>query len=119
MKALISMKKLFLIPVIAAPLFFAMQANACHLHHSGWAHYPIAICATHATNAPLPVYVCCELEQKNGHHIWANTWVSGSCQNADPRAHNDMGCTSMSPVYGTNGPILAACQFSYSTGRYR
>lgn len=82
---------------------------------------PEAVCSTIVTNMPLPTYVCCELLDEDGHHVFRDKWVSGSCKNASPYAHYDMGCKPDSLVYGTNEPIppiAGFCQFSYSTGKY-
>lgn len=95
-------------------------------HHRYYSYmhrvYPVVVaaCTTSQTIQPLPTYVCCELESKGGHHIWRDTWVSGSCKAANMRAYHDEGCTMNSPVYGTGAPILqrGQCQFSNTTGKY-
>lgn len=88
-----------------------------HKHRLYWDVVPVAICSTATTHSPLPNYVCCELENHEK-HVWRDTWVSGSCKNADPRAYSDMGCNIDSPVYTTGKPIVGNCQFSSSTGIY-
>ena len=133
MKAFIKSKckTVAILAVFLAPLLVSLQANA-HYHHKHWrylhemysqewAYYPAALCSAYATGAVIPAYSCCELlkRTKHGvHHVWRDTWVSGSCKNANTYARGDMGCTIESPVYGTNSPITASCQYSYSTGRF-
>jgi len=95
--------------------FISTQAKAHGCHK---AYVPVAMCTTSGTNIALPQYVCCQLLHK-GRHVWRDTWVAGSCQNANPHAIYDMGCKVHSPVYGTGKPILGDCQFSWSTGKYR
>lgn len=93
----------------------SIDANA-HTH----AYVPEALCTTAIPNVNMPVqpFVCCQLLNREGHHIWRDTWVFGSCKNANPGAIYDMGCKTYSPVYRTGMPIQASCQFSHSTGRY-
>lgn len=81
-------------------------------------YVPVAICSTGGTHIPLPYFVCCELLDYKGNHVWRDTWVSTSCKNADSRATYDMGCHRASPVYGMGSSVMGNCQFSYSTGRY-
>lgn len=116
-----AMKKLTTIFVVAFALVLSSTQASAHWwrHHvHEWAYFPIALCQAGGTNVTLPPYVCCEKHARDGHHVWRDTWVAGKCTNADPRAVGDMGCTDKSPVYGTNGPIVAQCYFSHSTGKY-
>lgn len=110
--------------VLASFSLISFEANACHCykkHHHRWCHplkpikVPTATCTTHATGKYLPMYVCCKLLDNRGRAVWKNNWVSGSCQNADMNAMYSRGCSATSPVYGTNAPIMANCQFSFST----
>lgn len=105
--------------IIAFSVLFLVstQANA---HRLSGPYAPVAMCTTAIPNVNMPIqpYVCCQLLDKNGHHVWRDTWVFGSCKNADPYATRDMGCKTDSSVYGTNMPILGSCQFSDSTGKY-
>jgi len=99
---------LFLMFILS--FFVASKAQAHHF-------VPVAICSTSGTNIPFPYYVCCQ-KLDDGHHIWRDTWVPVSCKHADSEATFDMGCKVRSPVYNTGKPIVAECQFSYSTGKY-
>lgn len=101
-------------------------ALACHsyYHHHccKQIYYPKAYCTTVATNQPMIPYVCCQLTVKGRHGwhtAWHNTWVAGSCKNADYRARGDMGCAMNSPVYTTHAPIVGNCTFNSSTRDYR
>ena len=100
-----------------APLLVTMQANA---DARNIAYFPVAVCETAVNHTPLPAYICCEqlrYTRHGVHHVWRDTWVSGSCSNADARG--DMGCNANSPVFGSGIPISASfCQFSYSTGKF-
>lgn len=97
-------------------VFVLKDAHACRTCIK--AYVPVAICSTGGTNIALPNFVCCQLLDKRGHHIWRDTWVPTCCGNADVRAIYDMGCKRTSPVYGTGSQIIGNCQFSHSTGRY-
>ncbi len=108
-------KKVFaLIFVGCVSFLLAMQANA----YPRGPYVPVALCKPHATNQPLEPFVCCEQLDRKGRHIFSNSWVLGDCSNVSPSARGDMGCNRLSPVYGTDHPILASCQFSASTGKY-
>jgi hypothetical protein len=116
-------------------LFVTIDANAHYrywgFHHDGfyaygrhWDFVPRAMCVTPTIHAPMANYVCCELVKKSPrthhwYHVWHDTWVAGTCKNADPYARGDMGCSVHSPVYTTGQPIIGDCQFSASTGKYR
>lgn len=115
------MKTILLSTILLISVLFTLQASAhCHKKYVfvEKRYVPTATCNANSSLNQYPQYVCCELLSRHGHHIWRDTWVAGSCKNADPRAHYDMGCDITSPVYTTGAPILGACQFSYSTGRY-
>src|SRR5688572_12787328 len=117
--------------VLFATFLFVTQASAgCHYKHKHHKHHycktmcrpvvpaPSAVCHVEATNQILPTYTCCKLavySHCTKKYLWRNTWVSGGCANADPRAKGDYGCSTTSPVFGTNGPIMATCQFSANT----
>lgn len=103
----------------SALLLISAQAHA-HMYRESGPYVPVAVCTTAIPNVNMPIqpFVCCQLLNKKGHHIWRDTWVFGSCKNAHPGAIVDMGCKTYSPVYGTGAPIAASCQFSHSTGRY-
>jgi len=120
MKALVIAKSKSVLAIGAclglSMLLTTTDANARHV-----LFVPEAVCSTIVTNMPLPTYVCCEQLDRNGHHIFRDQWVSGSCKNANVNAHFDMGCKPDSLAYGTNQPIppiATFCQFSYSTGKY-
>lgn len=136
MKTLIRSKKhlILILGLMVFSLLFVTTAMACHYckyyyhHYYGYAkRSPIAVCTTN-TSAPLPAYSCCQLRNPGhynkhgcyvrGSQVWGNTWVSGVCQNANAAATRDYGCSVSSPVFGTNSPIVANCQFSYSTGEH-
>src|SRR5580698_1166016 len=101
MKAQIIRKTISIIPLFLMmflTIVIAKDANAscCHARK---VYVPVAICSTGGTNIPLPYFVCCQLLDHHGHHIWRDTWVPTSCQNADARAIYDLGCKTSSPVY--------------------
>lgn len=106
---------LFLMMFLTVVISKDANAACCHTAH---AYVPVAICSTGGTNIPLPYFVCCQLLDHKGHHIWRDTWVPTTCQNADARAIYDMGCKTTSPVYGMGSSIIGNCQFSHSTGKY-
>lgn len=117
MKIFTLKKSTLAVGVFVATLLATTQVLA--YHGTCRAKSPVAVCeASVNSNIQIPRYVCCELYTKKGHHIWRNTWVSGSCSNANPYAQRDVGCDIDSPVYGTGMPIQATCQFSASTGKY-
>lgn len=122
MKALEISKKMSAITltVTLASIVLASAANAYYCKKCKYQrpYAPVAICQTSGTHISVSPYICCKLKNANGTYAWRNTWVSNSCSNADPYARGDMGCTTGSLVYGTNGPIIADCQFSFSTDRY-
>lgn len=101
--------------ILAATLCLLLVSTVASAHHRFGV--PTATCATHVSGMPIPQYVCCEKEGKHG-DIFANTWVSGGCQNVSG-AFRDYGCSIESPNYNTGEPINADCLFSYSTGIYR
>lgn len=108
--------------VFLATAFVTLKASA---HYGrGMCNHPLtptATCYAAPNLSQLPQYTCCELlYKKHGvwHHAWRDTWVSGSCSNANPYARHDMGCDVNSPVYTTGRPIEGRCQFSDSTGKY-
>lgn len=105
---------LFLMMFIAITISKNANAACCHAPRVS---VPVAICSTGGTNIPLPYFVCCQLLDKKGRHIWRNMWVPSCCQNADPRASYALGCKRTSPVYGMGSPIIGNCQYSHSTGK--
>ncbi len=123
--------KVTLVATVCALSLLTMQANASgrsfdyesdgnDLYTRGVLRQATAACTTLTTNKPLPTYVCCKLVKRvvtrNGHYrwhtIWRNTWVEGTCANANPYAIHDSVCGINSPVYSTGEPILGNCQFS-------
>lgn len=124
---LIALAMVFIAALLATS---AVSAHSCRYKHCkslllvrGPISVPTATCNVgNNTQLQIPQYVCCKkvVYSKNHRHwhvAWKNKWVSGDCSNV--WATKSLGCTTQSNVYGTGAPIMASCQFSASTNRYR